>query len=160
MKFIEIQNIKNQNLICLDFDDCIVPWNDFLPPYKPYDEEYTLKETRKNVDYIKKLCNKYNFEVFITSSWAMVLDENYNLDTKWEEIHYKILNIIKELPLISKDPFGDRHIAIDVLLENDNIIVGIDDLDLSPFHNEDNFYFLNVLNGKNLNQLENILKEI
>lgn len=90
----------------------------------------------------------------------MVLDENYNLDTEWENIHYKILNIIKELPLISKDPFCDRHIAIDVLLENNNIVVAVDDLDLSPFHNEDNFYFLNVLNGKNLNKLEDILKEL
>ena len=42
MEFIGIQNIKNQNLICLDFDDCIVPWNEFLPPYNSYSEEYTF----------------------------------------------------------------------------------------------------------------------
>ena len=162
MEFIGIQNIKNQNLICLDFDDCIVPWNEFLPPYNSYSEEYILKETRKNVNYIKEMCDKYNFKAFITSSWTKVLDENYNLDIEIvrREIYFELLNIIKELPLIGKDPFNDRNVAIDVLLENGNIVVAIDDLDLSLFHNEDNFYFLNVLNGKNLNKLEDILKEL
>ena len=68
-------------------------------------------------------------------------------------------NIIKQLPIIGIDPFNDREVAMDVLLDNNNKIICIDDFDLSP-HFEyagNKFKMLNVYNGKNLEKLKDLL---
>ena len=82
-------------------------------------------------------------------------------EDKVEEIHKELWEIIKNsLPIIGKDPFNDRILAIEVLLDNNNKIIIIDDMDLLHyFPNEikdKKLYMLNVLNGIGLEKLSKI----
>jgi len=156
-KLMEIEDIKNKKLICLDIDDCILPWN------KPVFEneklkllqntfEDRMKELKKNVDIIKKFCDEYDYKVFIISSWSSFIMKNLELRKDIEEELKQYWNIIKELPIIGKDPFKDRQLAMDVLLDNNNKIICIDDFDLSS-HFEyagEQFRMVNVFMGLGL----------
>jgi len=155
----EIQDIKNEKILALDLDDCIIPWMDFKN-YKNYQNEYIISETEKNIKYIKEFCKKNNFKIVLTSSWARELNENFELKKQQEKIYETLWNIIfsniKDY-LISKDPFNDRILCIDVLLDN-NYVLAIDDLDLSHYFSSfSNFDMINVVNG---NKLQEKLKEI
>jgi len=152
----EIQDIQNQNLICLDFDDCIIEWE--LCRNKEIEDcrEELLKALRKNVKIIKEFCERSNYKVFITSSWSRIIKDDLTLKDK-RKLFNDIWEIIKTLPIIGKDPFNDREIAKDVLLENNNKIICVDDLDLE-LHFEfagDQIKMLNVVNGRNLEKLKN-----
>ena len=152
----EIQDIQNQNLICLDFDDCIIEWE--LCRNKEIEDcrEELLKALRKNVKIIKEFCERSNYKVFITSSWSRIIKDDLTLKDK-RKLFNDIWEIIKTLPIIGKDPFNDREIAMDVLLENNNKIICVDDLDLE-LHFEfagDQLKMLNVVNGRNLEKLKN-----
>jgi len=63
----DIKEIKNEKIVCLDFDDCIIPWGN-------YDGEGTLKldfikkETDKNSKIIADFCKENNFKIFLTTS--------------------------------------------------------------------------------------------
>ena len=162
MKTMDIQKIKHSNILCLDFDDCIIPWTDFKNN-KQNCEDFILEEVKKNVEIIKNFCYTRGYVVFITSSWSAFLNDDIDLKNNdiLDTIHFKILEIIKELPIVGKDSFNDRILAIEILLENDNTIVCVDDLDLSHyFENEINdgrFFMVNVVNGNKLKEkLENI----
>jgi hypothetical protein len=153
----EIQDIKNQNLICLDFDDCIIEWNRCKNKEIEECRDELLEALGKNVKIINDFCKENNYKVFITSSWCVIINNKLELKTD-EEIHNKIWKIIKKLPFIGKDPFNNREVAMDVLIENGNKIICIDDLDLEP-HFEyagDQFKMINVVNGKNLEKLKKI----
>jgi len=157
---IEIQNIKNKKLICLDIDDCILPWskvkieNGKLKIENNTKEE-RLNELRKNVNIIKKFCNKNNYEVFIISSWSPIIKNDLTLLSDDKELN-EYWNIIKELPIIGKDPFKDRILAMEVLIDNNNKIICIDDFDLEHyFQYTNNFKMLNVFCGLNLKKLYN-----
>ena len=151
----EIEDIKNQKLICLDFDDCIIEYHTIHSNghSRNSNELITLKLIR-NVNKIKKFCDKHGYKVFITSSWSPIIDDNLNLKEEYvdelEDVHIEWWNIIKRLDIIGKDPFKDREVAMDVLLDNGNKIICIDDLDLEP-HFEyagENFIMINIINGK------------
>ena len=146
---LEIQNIKNQKLICLDFDDCIIEYtrkengkwinNDF---------DTIIEKLRKNVSAINNFCQKFNYKVFITSSWAPLINEDLTANYL-DKSQQKWWNIIKTLPIIGKDPFRDRILAMEVLLDNGNEIICIDDWDLSSHFEwvEDKFIMINIING-------------
>ena len=158
---IEIQNIKNKKLICLDIDDCILPWskvkivNEKLIIENNSKEE-RLKDLKKNVKIIKEFCEKNNYEVFIISSWSPIIKNNLELSIDDKELN-EYWKIIKELPIIGKDPFKDRILAIEVLIDNNNKIICIDDFDLEHyFQYTNNFKMLNVFCGKNLKKLNKL----
>ena len=157
IKIKEIQNIKNHNLICLDFDDCIIEWNKCRNKEIEECENELLSSLRKNVNFINEFCKTNNFKVFIISSWSVIINSKLKLKTD-EEIHNKIWKIILTLPIIGKDPFKDREDAMYVLLENNNQIICIDDLDLEPHfeYAREKFKMLNVVNGKNLEKLKDL----
>jgi len=153
-----IQNIKNQNLICLDFDDCIIEWSRFENnQFKPNKKSTIIKNLKKNVITIKQFCHRNNYKVFITSSWVkFIVEDNGNFfipkRSELGRFHRNLFNIIKTLPIIGKDIFDDRILAIEVLLENNNRVICIDDLDLAHYFNSDNFIMLNILNGAGLKE--------
>ena len=134
---------------------------DFLHVYN-WKKLAELAKDDKNVKIINDFCKENNYKVFITSSWCMCLDDNLNLiDTCSDEVMDEIYKTIKDnLPFIGKDPFNNREVAMDVLIENGNKIICIDDLDLEP-HFEyagDQFKMINVVNGKNLEKLKKNLR--
>ena len=158
----EIQNIRNRKLICLDFDDCLIPWMD-RKSYIDNPIERTLLETEKNCLIVKKFIKQTAFEPFITSSWAAQLDNNLKLKVdSWGPVHEQLLAILKQhFNFIGKDPFNDRILAIEILLENGNQVIAVDDLDLSHYFDHlENFKMINTFNGIGLQEkLNKILKE-
>jgi hypothetical protein len=73
----DLQKIKNTELICLDFDDCIIPWfRKVNGKWERNEDEFLLKETKKNVSLIKDFCKKNNINVFVISSWSLFLEFN------------------------------------------------------------------------------------
>ncbi len=153
-----IQNIKNQRLICLDFDDCIIEW--YLG-----DHEKIYKRLKDNLNMIKKFCIKNNYNIFIISTWSLYINDNLELVSDvpvddpefirklWFLIRLKISKFI-----VGKDPFDDRILAMEVLLDNGNKIICIDDMDFES-HFEwagDSFIMVNVINGINLKRLKEI----
>jgi hypothetical protein len=160
---IEIENIKNEKLICLDFDDCIIPWS--KPIFNEQGrllllentKEERLKELEKNVGIIKEFCKKNNCKVFIISSWSPIIKNDLTLIEACDDLN-DYWKIIKQLPIIGKDPFKNREITMDVLIENGNQIICIDDFDLEP-HFEyagTQFQMLNVFMGLGLTRLLNM----
>jgi len=156
----EIQNIRNRKIICLDFDDCLIPWMDYNV-YKNNDEEFILLETEKNCKIVRDFIEETGYEPFITSSWSKVLDDNLELKFKDEKIFEDLLSIIKNhFNFIGKDDFNDRVLAIDILLENGNKVIAVDDLDLSHYFDHlENFKMVNVVNGRGLKEKLENLKE-
>ena len=158
----EIQNIKNKKIICLDFDDCLIPWMD-RKSCVDNPIEYTLLETEKNCVIVEKFIEQTGFEPFITSSWAAQLDNNLKLKVdSWGPVYEQLLDILKQhFNFIGKDPFNDRILAIEILLENGNQVIAVDDLDLSHYFDHlGNFRMINVFNGIGLQEKFNkILKE-
>ena len=150
----EIQNIKDRKIICLDFDDCLIPWTDFKNGYKNNEESFILKETEKNCKIVRDFIEKTGFEPYITSSWSRVLDENLELKFKDEKIFDDLLAIFKNhFNFIGKDEFNDRVLTIDLLLENGNKVIVVDDFDLSHYFDHlENFKMVNIVNGEGLKE--------
>lgn len=151
----EIQNIKNRKIICLDFDDCLIPWKSHISPYKDFTLDEILEGVIKNSYIVKDFIEETGFEPFITSSWAKYLDDNLEFTNKDinEELVSLILKILKDkFSFIGKDPFNDRILAVEILLENKNKVIAIDDLDISHYFNDDNFRMVNVFNGIGLKE--------
>ncbi len=159
----EIQNIKNQNLVCLDFDDCIIAWNSYAVGVKKWENnsiEKILEILQYNVNLIKEFCDKYGFRVFVTSSWSGIIQNDLTLLPEGSDaIMEQLWSIIKTLPIIGKDPFNDRILAMEVLIDNGNNIVCVDDFDLEK-HFEwagNKFHMINILNGERLKEkLQNL----
>jgi len=146
----EIQEIKNEKLICLDFDDCIIEYA------KKVDGKWVnnfsgeiFKKLVENCNKIDRFCIENGYKVFIISSWSRIINNDLTLKKAWHDsLMEEWFNVIKQLNIISKDPFNDRILAIEVLLENNNKIICIDDLDLSAhFEWSKNFCMINYING-------------
>ena len=159
----EIQCIENSKLIALDFDDCIIEWTKKINnKWIANSPEKVKRNLLKNLKIIKSFCEKCGFKIFITSSWSEVINDDLTLkENKVEKIHKELWKLIKnELPIIGKDPFNDRILAIEVLLDNNNKIIVIDDMNLSHyFPNEienGQLYMLNIFNGIGLEKLNDI----
>ena len=121
--FLEINNIKNRNLICLDFDDCIIEWNRCQNKEIPKCKNELLTSLQRNVKIINEFCKKKKYEVFITSSWSNCFEKDLQpIKECFDNLMFEIWNVIKTLPIIGYDPFGDREITMDVLLDNGNKI--------------------------------------
>lgn len=155
----EIQDIKNQNLICLDFDDCIIEYATFREKgLENNSVEFITEKLKENVLNLNNFCKKHNYKVFITSSWSPLINDDLTINGKLDDIQKEWWDIIKNLPIIGKDPFKDREIAMDVLLENNNKIICIDDWDLEP-HFEfagDAFTMINIFGGRGWQKLKKV----
>ena len=158
-----IEKIKNKRLVCLDFDDCIIAWNSYVTGVKTWKnntQDEILKILKENVDLINEFCKNYEFEVFIISSWSTIIQDDLTLLPEGSDPFMEQLwSIIKTLPIIGKDPFNDRILAMEVLIDNGNKIVCIDDFELSA-HFEwagDSFFMINLLNGEGLKEKLNRL---
>jgi hypothetical protein len=160
-----IENIKNQNLICLDFDDCIIEYRKKINNKWVFNSHNEIIEKLKNnVNKIKDFCEKYNYKVFIISSWSTIIDENTLQinENLLDNVQKEFWNILKELPIIGVDPFNDRILAMEVLIENQNKIICIDDLDLTEHFKwaENNFIMINIIDGIGWNKFEKIKKTL
>jgi len=147
-----IKDIKNENLICLDFDDCLIPWGNYNFKETP-DLNHIKKETDKNSKIIADFCKENGFKIFLTTSWAMVLDDNLKLISSFEE-NQKFLDIMfkhfKKF-VIGKDPYIERELSIRRLLKQNNFVIAIDDMPLGHIHHE-NYIYIKTIDGKNLKE--------
>ena len=63
--------IKMNNIICLDFDDCIFPSS---APSSFWESEWSLEQLEINLKRLTKLIYETKSTIFITSSWYMLFD--------------------------------------------------------------------------------------
>jgi len=156
-----IKEIENEKIVCLDFDDCIIPWGN-------YDGEGTLKldfikkETDKNSKIITDFCKENNFKIFLTTSWSIILDNNLNLIAEFKENQNFLDIMFKHFKkfIIGKNEYSDREIAIRQLLKQGNFVVAIDDMPLGHIQHE-NYIYIKSIDGKNLKEnLEKIKERI
>ena len=166
------QSNKQERIIFLDFDDCIIPWGNLSKNKLDFSE--ILARTEKNINVLNSVCKKYNFNIFITSSWAAILefDENNKLRFKKDYLYQAdeemgpLLKIINKLNYIKYlDTFNNREKAIIEFYRNNKNVFGIaiDDFYLGHLENElNNFYYLEAWDIKSidlLNKLERIINE-
>lgn len=138
-------------IICLDIDDCIFLNNNTYIGVLDDD----LKILEINLERLKKIIEKFDCKIFITSSWYSILKlENNNIiyDNKGYGLPGKILyeKEYQAFKLLEKylNGFviglscGDRETDIKNLLKNENNkIIAFDDIDLSKIEG-DNYLFL------------------
>ena len=138
------------NIICLDIDDCIFI-NDSTYAGEAED---ALDLLEINLKRLLLIINKWDFKVFITSSWfsILILEENnilynnpsYGLPNKsYYDLEFKAFNILSKYlnGYVIGLSCGDRFRDIENLLKEGHNIVAIDDMDLSEIK-DDNYIFL------------------
>jgi hypothetical protein len=129
-------------ILCLDIDDCIFPSNNSY--FGRLDD--ALDILKLNMKRITMMLEKYDMQVYITSSWYMImgLDDNGNLSyTKAREYElgddfykeeYQAFQIMK--PVLDGNVVGlskgCRYSDIARLLNEGLVVVSFDDMDLSP----------------------------
>jgi hypothetical protein len=146
----EIQEIKNEKLICLDFDDCIIEYRrKENGKWINNEPEEIFRKLADNCYKIDKFCIENGYKVFIISSWSCIINNDLTLKKyTYDRLMKEWFDVIQQLNIIGKDPFNDRILAMEVLLENDNKIICIDDLDMSAhFEWSDKFCMINYING-------------
>jgi hypothetical protein len=142
-----------KKIICLDIDDAIFPSNQTY--LGETDDSLLLLEI--NLKRIRLMIEKYNMEVFITSSWFRILELNPILKSLKYKGYYKPLNeknkeYYKEeyeaFKLLEKylNGFvfemssGDRYYDVENLLNNDNVVITLDDMDFSNIVHENHLW--------------------
>lgn len=128
-------------ILCLDIDDCIFPNNNSY--FGRLDD--ALDILKLNMKRIKLMLDKYDMQVYITSSWYMILELNddqtisykkageYEAGDDFYKEEYDAFQIMKEVldgrvVGLSK---GCRHTDVARLLNEGLIVVSFDDMDLS-----------------------------
>ena len=128
------------NIICLDIDDCIFNSHS---TYAGYIED-DLEVLEINLKRIVKIIKKWDFKIFITSSWYLILKlENNNLKYLNES------NYLQNKPYYQKEyeafkllskylnghviglSCGNREEDIINLLKENHKVIAFDDMDLS-----------------------------
>jgi hypothetical protein len=132
------------NIICLDIDDCILPSD---ANYFGRTED-SLQILEINLKRLLMIIEKYDFKIFITSSWYVLLSlKDGKLGLKSDVDDYMILmgyGLIKNYigEYIVGLSCGDRDKDIRNLKETNKIVV-LDDWDLSE-HNSENCKFIEM----------------
>lgn len=141
------------NIICLDIDDCIfLNTNSWVGEL---DDNFDLLEI--NLKRLRKVLDKFNAKIFITSSWysILILENNnliynnngYGLPGKdYYEIEYKAFQLIKKYldGYVIGLSCGSRTKDIQLLcMNNQNKILALDDMDLSNLF-FDNYLYLSI----------------
>lgn len=141
------------NIICLDIDDCIfLNTNSWVGEL---DDNFDLLEI--NLKRLKKVLDKFEAKIFITSSWysILILENNnliydnpcYGLPGKsYYDIEYKAFQLLKQYldGYVIGLSCGGRKTDIETLCnDKNNKVIAIDDMDLSEF-NFDNYLYLYV----------------
>jgi len=133
-------------IICFDIDDCILPHYNMLP------KEHRLQIFKLNLERLVHLCQQTGAELFMTSSWGMILKLDNGYLTFKDEFDYgdefeqEVVNIMNShlQPYIVGVSCGDRREDIKILLlQEDTLVVAIDDMDLSDIKDK-NFKYFNV----------------
>lgn len=137
------------NIICLDIDDCIFNSHS---TYAGYIED-DLEVLEINLKRIVKIIKKWDFKIFITSSWYLILKlENNNLKYLNES------NYLQNKPYYQKEyeafkllskylnghviglSCGNREDDIINLLKDNHKVIAFDDMDLSKIVNQNYLY--------------------
>jgi len=126
------------NIICLDIDDCIFPSN---VNYFGRTED-ALEVFKINLKRLKMIIEKYNFKLFMTSSWYSLYDlkegslvlkdrREIDIDKEVNAAHSLIMHYIRDDFIGLSE--GDRKQDIVSLLQMENIekMIVLDDWDLS-----------------------------
>lgn len=128
-----------KNIIALDIDDCILPSNNNY--FGRTEDDLQILEI--NLKRLRMIIEKYNFEVFITSSWYSILELNDGyLKLKSDRSDYTTLmgfGLIKKY--IGKNIIGlsdgCREEDIRGLVKEGNKVVILDDWKLQHLQDED-----------------------
>lgn len=129
-------------ILALDIDDCIFPNNNSY--FGRLDDN--LDMLKMNMKRIKMMIEKYQIQIFITSSWHMNLTLNDNLSISYknrfegsginkeyyaEELAaFEIMREVLDGYVIGLSK-GNRYNDIKKLLESGCIVISFDDMDLS-----------------------------
>lgn len=141
-----------QAILCLDFDDALIP-NPNTWFGRIEDAQDILRMNMKRIKNILESCK--NMKVFITSSWYSVLEINEDGGLEYERakaIEEGSSFLLEEYIsfTIIRDAIGNRVIGlssgdriddINTLIHNGNLVIAIDDMDLSKdiiWFNSDN----------------------
>jgi len=156
-------------VLCLDLDDCILPWSSYNLDYNNFSKEIQKQELLKNLILIQQFCKKNDVKIILTSSWSLIIDPKTFLIKKeyydnYERILWNnlIYPIIKDY-LIDIDEYTDRVKKIKKLQGQKEIslIFILDDMNLEFLENEKTFFY-RLINGKELkeklNDMERIIK--
>jgi len=129
-------------ILCLDIDDAIYPSNNSY--FGRLDD--ALDILKMNMKRIEMMLEKYDMQVYITSSWYSILDldengklsyekaEAYELGDDFYKDEYDAFQVMKKVldgktVGLSK---GNRYEDISRLLNEGLIVISFDDMDLSP----------------------------
>lgn len=129
---------KMNNILALDIDDCILPSN--VNYFGNTDDDIQLLEI--NLKRLVMILDKYDMNVFITSSWYQILnlkDGTISLKdiiAKDKLLYEKEKKVGELLEKYLKGKVigmscGNRITDIINLLDGDNIVIALDDMDLS-----------------------------
>lgn len=129
-------------ILALDIDDCIYPNNN---TYLGRMDD-SLDILKMNVKRIQMMIEKYKMQIFITSSWYIILniepDGTVSYSNKFfDEVSDKSFYIQEKMAFDIMKPLfdynvvglskGDRYQDIKRLLENGCVVLSFDDMDLS-----------------------------
>ena len=134
------------NIICLDIDDCVLPSD--VNYFGRTEDSLAIFEI--NLKRLRMIIEKYDFKVFITSSWYILLslkEGNLGLTTDRDDyvtlMGYGLMKKYIGKYIIGLSD-GDRSKDIELLKSHvNNKIVILDDWDLSE-HNSDSCLFINM----------------
>lgn len=127
-----------KNVIALDLDDAILPSDSNY--FGRTDDSLELFEI--NLKRLVMISDKYNMEIFITSSWYIILElEGKNLLPKKAHMY---ADRIAQFDLLKKYldgrvmglSCGNRETDINILCKKGYKVVIIDDIDLSHLENK------------------------
>jgi hypothetical protein len=170
MKEFNIQ--KNDNILALDFDDCLIPWAQDLYYSHENQKEFIFDKTYENFKLIKNYCEKLknkNLKIFITSSWSkFIIKKNDKFEFLFDDqFHQDLWNKciypnIKDY-LVGYDIYNNRSDAIfDLRLKTNGYIFIFDDRHFMYPEEDPKIYFYLTINGANLDkklqEIERILQ--
>lgn len=158
--------MPQQNIICLDFDDCILPHP--LIPFIGINESYSYSEFAINLSLIKAISEKIGADIFITSSWYShfeIIDNKLSYVDDYESYGYlpKVKDIFNEYLDCHGISCGNRIRDIEQLSKKYETVIVIDDMsfvvdetntvqmDVGRVNSLKNVYIMNVF-GRILNR--------
>jgi hypothetical protein len=132
------------NIIALDIDDCILPTD--VNYFGRTDDSLDIFEI--NLKRLKMIIEKYDFKVFITSSWYSLLsldDNEFRLNSDRNDyLTLMVFGLMKKYigKYIIGLSCGDRDKDIEYLKQKNKVVI-LDDWDLT-YHNSEDCLFVNM----------------
>jgi len=137
------------NIITLDIDDCI--WPSPHTHLGTVDDSHVILEC--NMRRIKMMIEKYDMEVFITSSWHSILEVEdkkliyanesyYKTDKPYYQYEKSAFDIIEKYTrgYICGKSKGNRYDDVRELLEEGHKIINLDDMNFDEIQHENHLW--------------------